>query len=107
MTLAVVVSGSVALYCHHDVLIGGYHCHSWHLSPLQIYTQMSKILGKVFFPSGNPALQALSFWGVFFIGYISRPAGAVLFGHLGDTRGRGMCLLISVLVMGIPTVSTG
>eukprot|EP00775_Hariotina_reticulata_P013429 gene13429-13557_t len=72
-----------------------------------IYTQMSKILGKVFFPSGNPTLQALSFWGVFFIGYISRPAGAVLFGHLGDTRGRGMCLLISVLVMGIPTVLIG
>jgi hypothetical protein len=33
---------------------------------LQIYTQLSKTLGKVFFPSNNPALQALSFWGVFF-----------------------------------------
>lgn len=72
-----------------------------------IYTQLSKTLGKVFFPSNDPALQALSFWGVFFIGYISRPAGAVLFGHLGDTRGRGTCLLISVLVMGIPTVLIG
>jgi MFS family permease len=43
----------------------------------------------------------------FFVGYISRPAGAILFGHLGDTRGRSTCLLISVLVMGIPTVSEG
>jgi MFS family permease len=41
------------------------------------------------------------------VGYISRPAGAILFGHLGDTRGRGTCLLISVLVMGIPTVLIG
>uniref|UniRef100_A0A383VDF7 Major facilitator superfamily (MFS) profile domain-containing protein n=1 Tax=Tetradesmus obliquus TaxID=3088 RepID=A0A383VDF7_TETOB len=72
-----------------------------------IYTQLSKTLSKVFFPSNNAALQALSFWGVFFVGYISRPAGAVLFGHLGDTRGRGTCLLISVLVMGIPTVLIG
>lgn len=40
----------------------------------------------------------------FFVGYISRPAGALIFGHLGDTKGRGTCLLISVLVMGIPTV---
>jgi MFS family permease len=31
----------------------------------------------------------------------------VLFGHLGDTKGRGTCLLISVLVMGIPTVLIG
>lgn len=33
---------------------------------------MSKQLGKVFFPSNDPVLQALSFWGVFFVGYISR-----------------------------------
>jgi MFS family permease len=65
---------------------------------------MSSTLSKVFFPLNDPATQALSFWGVFFVGYISRPAGAVLFGHLGDTKGRGTCLLISVLVMGIPTV---
>jgi MHS family proline/betaine transporter-like MFS transporter len=52
-------------------------------------------------------LQALSFWGVFFIGYISRPAGALLFGHLGDTKGRSKCMLISVLTMGVPTVLIG
>lgn len=72
-----------------------------------IYTQMSKLLGKVFFPSNDPVLQALSFWGVFFVGYISRPAGALLFGHLGDTKGRSKCLLISVLTMGVPTVLIG
>lgn len=32
---------------------------------LQIYTQLSKLLSKVFFPSNDPALQALSFWGVY------------------------------------------
>lgn len=53
-----------------------------------------------------PTPLPCSFWGVFFVGYISRPAGAVLFGHLGDTKGRSLCLLISVLVMGVPTVST-
>lgn len=31
----------------------------------------------------------------------------MLFGHLGDTKGRGFCLLLSVLVMGIPTVLIG
>lgn len=41
------------------------------------------------------------------VGFLSRPAGAILFGHLGDTKGRGFCLLMSVLVMGIPTVLIG
>lgn len=41
------------------------------------------------------------------VGFLSRPAGAILFGHLGDTRGRGFCLLLSILVMGIPTVLIG
>jgi MFS family permease len=41
------------------------------------------------------------------VGFLSRPAGAVLFGHLGDTKGRGFCLLLSVLVMGVPTVLIG
>jgi hypothetical protein len=41
------------------------------------------------------------------VGFLSRPAGALLFGHIGDSRGRGMCLLISVCVMGIPTVLIG
>lgn len=65
------------------------------------------MLSRVFFPPGNPALQALSFWGVYAVGFVSRPAGALLFGHLGDTRGRGFCLLVSVLVMGVPTVLIG
>lgn len=42
----------------------------------QVYTQMSQILGKVFFPSRKPALQALSFWGVFLAGFVARPLGA-------------------------------
>lgn len=29
------------------------------------YSQLSKVLGKVFFPPGNAAVQAVSFWGLF------------------------------------------
>jgi hypothetical protein len=32
---------------------------------LQIYSQLAKVLGKVFFPTGNAAVQAVSFWGLF------------------------------------------
>jgi len=72
-----------------------------------IYTQLSKTLGKLFFPNKDPVLTQLSFWGVYALGFISRPAGAIMFGHIGDSKGRGMCLLLSVLLMGIPTVLIG
>jgi MFS family permease len=52
-------------------------------------------MSRVFFPGSDPAVQALSIWGIFAVGFISRPVGALLFGHMGDTRGRGLCLLVS------------
>eukprot|EP00878_Enallax_costatus_P018375 GHUV01019343.1.p1 GENE.GHUV01019343.1~~GHUV01019343.1.p1 ORF type:complete len:409 (+),score=85.82 GHUV01019343.1:278-1504(+) len=72
-----------------------------------IYTQLAPVISKVFFPEENAAAQAMSVWGVFAVGFLARPAGALLFGHLGDTRGRGTCLLFSVLLMGVPTVIVG
>jgi hypothetical protein len=36
-----------------------------YLCLLQIYSQLAKVLGKVFFPTGNAAVQAVSFWGLF------------------------------------------
>jgi MFS family permease len=38
------------------------------------------------------------------VGFVTRPIGALAFGHLGDTRGRGTCLLLSVIFMGVPKV---
>jgi MFS family permease len=46
-------------------------------------------------------------WSSAAVGFISRPLGALLFGHFGDTRGRGITLLLSVLGMGVPTVLIG
>eukprot|EP00775_Hariotina_reticulata_P003883 gene3883-4138_t len=68
-----------------------------------IYTQLASVISKVFFPGSDPGVQALSVWGIFAVGFISRPVGALLFGHMGDTRGRGLCLLLSVILMGVPT----
>ncbi|WIA17470.1 hypothetical protein OEZ85_014310 [Tetradesmus obliquus] len=65
------------------------------------------ILARVFFPPSDAAAQALAVWGVFAVGFVTRPLGALLFGHFGDTRGRGITLLLSVLGMGVPTVLIG
>jgi hypothetical protein len=31
----------------------------------QIYTQLTSVMSKVFFPGSDPAVQALSIWGIF------------------------------------------
>lgn len=41
------------------------------------YTQMNSVLEKVFFPTDNPTIQALSFWGVYAAAFVVRcEAGA-------------------------------
>eukprot|EP00775_Hariotina_reticulata_P009249 gene9249-9415_t len=71
------------------------------------YSQLNSYLTKVFFPASSPAAQQLSFWGVYAVGFLARPIGSVLFGHIGDTKGRRTTLLISICVMAVPTVLIG
>ncbi|KIZ07913.1 Alpha-ketoglutarate permease [Monoraphidium neglectum] len=81
------------------------------LTPAQFdfytYTQLNATLEKVFFPTNNEAVQALSFWGVYAAGFVVRPIGALIFGHIGDTKGRNRCLLISICCMAFATIAIG
>ena len=54
-----------------------------------------------------PLTQALSYWGVFAIGFITRPLGAVVFGHIADVSSRKTSLIISILLMAISTTLIG
>jgi MHS family proline/betaine transporter-like MFS transporter len=56
-----------------------------------------------FFPSDDRLAGLLNTFGVFAIGYLARPLGGVLFGHLGDRTGRKRALQISIVAMAIPT----
>jgi MFS family permease len=51
--------------------------------------------------------QALYYWGVYAVGYISRPIGALLFGHFADKVSRKKTLVFSIISMALPTVLTG
>jgi MFS family permease len=41
------------------------------------------VIGPVFFPSSDPAAQALNAFLSFGIAFFARPLGAILFGHFG------------------------
>ena len=68
-----------------------------------LFGYLATIIGANFFPSDNPAVSAVAAFSAFAIGAIMRPVGAVIFGHIGDAMSRKAVLLLSILMMAIPT----
>ncbi|MFA5826739.1 MAG: MFS transporter [Gallionellaceae bacterium] len=68
---------------------------------------VAMVIGPVFFPNSDPAVQALNAFLTFGIAFLARPFGALLFGHFGDKIGRKTTLVASLLVMGISTMLIG
>ncbi|MDR3359233.1 MAG: MFS transporter [Bifidobacteriaceae bacterium] len=65
------------------------------------------VFGPVFFPSENPVAASLSSFASFAVGFLFRPLGGVLFGHIGDRFGRKPALMSTVIGMGITTAAVG
>ena len=72
-----------------------------------IYGTLAPIIGKLFFPSGNPTLEFLAALASFGVGFGVRPFGAVVFGYLGDKLGRKYTFLLTVALMGLATAGVG
>ena len=72
-----------------------------------VYGYFAVSIGHHFFPSENPTTSLLAAFGVFAAGFLMRPAGAVLFGHIGDNWSRERALSLSVLAMAVPTFLIG
>ncbi|WP_457644135.1 MFS transporter [Persephonella sp.] len=72
-----------------------------------VYGFLAAILGKLFFPSGDPTVELLKSFAVFAVGFFARPVGALLFGYIGDRFGRKKSLMISILLMAGATTAIG
>ncbi|MFE2099193.1 MFS transporter [Streptomyces sp. NPDC059468] len=70
-------------------------------------TAAALVLGPLFFPTFSPVAGTLAAFVTFGVGFVARPLGSVLFGHLGDRRGRRPVLVISLLLTGASTVAVG
>ncbi|PYR88019.1 MAG: alpha-ketoglutarate permease [Acidobacteria bacterium] len=64
-----------------------------------VYTAFALYFAASFFPGNNPVIQQLNAAILFAIGFIVRPIGGWLFGHLADHYGRRNALMLSVLLM--------
>jgi MHS family proline/betaine transporter-like MFS transporter len=72
-----------------------------------IYGYFARTIGKLYFPADNQTATLLAAFGVFAVGFMMRPLGAVFFGYIGDRVGRGPALLWSVVAMAVPTLGIG
>ncbi|MEM1152992.1 MAG: MFS transporter [Pseudomonadota bacterium] len=69
-----------------------------------VYGFFAPVVARLFFPSDNAALSLIAAYGAFAAGFLMRPLGAMLFGHIADTFGRKRALLASVALMAIPSL---
>ena len=65
------------------------------------------VFPQIFFPSSDPFVGTLASFGALAVGYLSRPLGAMVFGHFGDKIGRKPMLVFTLLLMGIATLAIG
>jgi MHS family proline/betaine transporter-like MFS transporter len=72
-----------------------------------IYGFFALEIGRQFFPNESATAQLLSAFGIFAIGYLMRPIGGVVIGHVCDHFGRRMALVVSITAMALPTFLIG
>src|SRR5580765_3977040 len=63
------------------------------------YAAFALYFAGSFFPGSDPVVQQLNAALLFAVGFVVRPIGGWLFGHLADSPGRRLSLMLSVLLM--------
>lgn len=72
-----------------------------------VYAYAAPVIAALFFPQTDPAAALMAVFAIYAVGFVARPVGAFLLGHLGDRLGRKRVLAGVILVMGISTTLIG
>jgi MFS family permease len=72
-----------------------------------IYGVFAAEISRQFFPGADPLVSLIGAFGVFAVGYASRPLGGIVLSSLGDRYGRRVVLLVSVFAMSVSTIAVG
>jgi metabolite-proton symporter len=65
------------------------------------------VFNKLYFPSEDPLVGTLLAFATFALGFVARPIGGLIFGHIGDRVGRKKTLVATMLIMGVATCAIG
>ena len=71
-----------------------------------VYGYFATNIGRHFFPTQDAVSSLIAAFGVFAAGFLMRPLGSLVFGHIGDKMGK-TALTASVALMAIPTFLIG
>lgn len=99
--------GTVAIQSQRKTLLAGAIGNVLEWYDFALYGYFAPVIAILFFPSAESSASLISVFGVFAIGFLARPLGALLFGYWGDTLGRRNALAWSILLMAIPTCLVG
>ncbi|MEX4004865.1 MFS transporter [Paraburkholderia sp. EG285A] len=69
------------------------------------FAYVATYISRAFFPSSNETTALLATFATFGAGYLTRPLGGILFGMLGDTKGRKYVLTVTMVLMAVATIS--
>ncbi|MDR5822879.1 MFS transporter [Caballeronia sp. LZ043] len=68
------------------------------------YAFLATVIAKVMFPTGDDFAAMLGTFGAFGLGFAARPLGAIIFGWLGDKKGRKWTLTFVMPLMAAATL---
>jgi MHS family shikimate/dehydroshikimate transporter-like MFS transporter len=65
------------------------------------------VFPKLFFPDSSPLAGQLYSFAAFAVGFILRPIGGIVLGHIADRVGRQKALVLTIMMMGVSTFLIG
>lgn len=65
------------------------------------------VIAPLFFPGSIAAAAGLSTFATFAVGFLARPLGGVVIGHIGDALGRKPAMVLTIVLMALATVGIG
>lgn len=87
-----VIAGSGTFIEGYDILLYGY---------------LAGVLAHKFFPAADPTAALLDTFAIFAVGFVVRPVGGLVFGHIGDRLGRRTALVLSIQLVAGSTLAIG
>ncbi|MGU3581862.1 MFS transporter [Rhodococcus sp. C26F] len=70
-------------------------------------TAAGLVFNQLFFPDQSSFVGTMLAFATFAVGFVVRPIGGVVFGHIGDRIGRKKTLALTMFIMGVATALMG